>query len=468
MGPDKWRFDLRQGVKFHNGEAWNAQAALPSLEVQGAAAGNSYSYPYTGPFTAEAVDEYTLEFTCGSPCPVLPNTTMFLNFTAPQFLATATEEERARRNMSFGPYKQVEWKSGISITGEVYDDYIPAGDHYEMQKGVIRDVTWLWRREPQVMVAMVRAGEADIAWDVGVDSLDVLSPGQVKSGGSGEVFALKINSLWGRETSKLKVRQAMAHAINCQEMIDALYGGNSVCRGNIIWPGVIGATEGNTAPWEYNPDLSRQLLEEADYDFHTTLTLVSRGTRIPKQVEVLEAVQSYLADIGMNLELRVVDAASRRAIRNCWAGQAVIDLLKERGRDVDPSEATLEEIRDAMAAATVKGSASCPASDLLEEEPSNETLDFGRQAVWYLNCTVAQSGICDPSPSGMQEKLPAALAASGEERRRLLADLADYIHDQVGFVGIFDLPVIYAVNPKLVWEPRFDRRIRVNAMSFSE
>jgi ABC-type transport system substrate-binding protein len=337
-----------------------------------------------------------------------------------------------------------------------------------MQKGVIRDVTWLFRGEPQVMVAMVQTGEADMAWDVGVDSLKVLKPAQTKSGGSAEVFAPKINSLWGRETSKQKVRQAMAHAINCQEIIDSLYSGKSICRGNIIWPGVIGATERNTAPWKYDPDLSRRLLQEAGYNFGTKLTLVSRGTRIPKQVEVLEAIQSYLADVGMKLEIQIVDAATRRANRNCWAGQAVTDLLKERGRDVDPSKATIEEIKDAMAAATVKRSASCPAADMLEEEPSNETLDFGRQAVWYVNCTVAQSGICDTSPGGLQEKLPAALAASGAERQRLLADLADYVHDQVGFVGMFDLPVIYAVNPKLVWEPRFDRRVRINAMSFNK
>ncbi len=44
---DTWRFELRQGVKFHNGEAWNAQAALPSLAYQGVADNDNSSFSYT-------------------------------------------------------------------------------------------------------------------------------------------------------------------------------------------------------------------------------------------------------------------------------------------------------------------------------------------------------------------------------------------------------------------------------------
>ena len=73
--------------------------------------------------------------------------------------------------------------------------------------------------------------EADIAWDVGVDAIDVLDADQIKSGSSAETFTLDILNLWHPETSKQKVRQAMAHAVNCQELIDSLYGGHSVCRG---------------------------------------------------------------------------------------------------------------------------------------------------------------------------------------------------------------------------------------------
>ncbi len=467
LAPDKWRFELRQGVKFHNGEDFNAQAAFPSADFLSNADTESNSYGYTGGFTPEVVGDFTMDFNCDAPCPVFPNTTFFLNFTAPEFLATHSESERSRQNMSLGPYKQVAWNSGVSITIEVFDDYTPAGDHFEFQNGVIRDVTFLFRGEPQVMMAMIQTGEADLAWDVGVDAVDVLDTDQLMSGGSAETFSMDLLSIWGGETSKQKVRLAMNHAINCQEIIDALYGGNSVCRGNIIWPGVIGATEENTAPYEYNPALARQLLEEADYDFDTTLTLFSRGTRIPKQVEVVEAYQSYLAEVGINVDITIGDVAQFVEARNCRSGRAVADLLASRGRDVDPSEATLEEMQAAMEVATQNGSASCPTYDIYGNEPSNETLDFGRQAIYYLNCARIQSPNCDPSPGGIQEKIGPANSANGEERVRLLTELADYVHEQSLWLSPFDLPVFYAVNPKLVWEPRFDRRVRINAMRFS-
>ena len=463
-----WHFKLREGVKFHNGEAWNAQAALPSLEILASAENDNPSYAYTGPFTASAVDDYTLEIACTTPCPIFPNTAFFANFTAPEYLKSTTEEDRAQENVSFGPYKLVEWDFGVSITQEAYDDYVPVGDHFEFQMPVIREVTWLFRPEPKVMEAMVRTGEADIAWDVGVDAIEALDAEQIKSGGSAETFTLDILSIWHPETSKLKVRQAMAAAVNCQELIDSLYGGHSVCRGNIIWPGVIGATERNTAPYEYDPVKARQLLEEADYDFDTTINLISRGTRIPKQVEVLEAIQGYLSDVGITVDVNITDVQPFLDSRNCRAGQAVADLLEERGRDVDTSEATLEEMRAAMATAEAKGGSSCATHQLIENEPSNETLDFGRQATFYLNCTKIQSPNCDPSEGGIQTKLIPALAAYGEERVRLLTELADYVHDQVLWLSPFDLPVIYAVNPNLQWEPRFDRRIRINSMTFSE
>ena len=466
LGPSKWRFNLREGVKFHNGEAWNAQAALGSLAILASAENDNPSFGYTGAFVPEAVDEFTLDINCNTPCPIFPNTAFFMNFTAPEFLKNTSEEDRARQNVSFGPYKLVKWDFGVSITQEAYEDYVPAGDHFEFQKPAIREVTWFFRGEPQVMAAMVKTGEADIAWDVGVDAIETLPANQIKSGGSAETFTLDVLSIFHPETSKLKVRQAMAHAINCQEMIDSLYGGHSVCRGNIIWPGVIGATVANTTPYSFDPDLSRQLLREANYDNDTVLRLFSRGTRIPKQVEVLEAIQGYLADVGVKVDINIVEVQTFLDRRNCRSGRAVADLLEERGRNVDSSEATMEEFRAALAAANARGSASCATAELIENEPSNETLDFGRQLTFYLNCAKAQSPFCDPSPGGIQEQLAPALAASGEERRRLLEGLADFVHEQALWLTPFDLPVIYAVDPKLVWEPRFDRRIRINSMYF--
>jgi peptide/nickel transport system substrate-binding protein len=463
LAPDKWRFQLRQGVKFHNGEDWNAQAALPSLAYLGIPANDNPSYPYTGAYTGEATDEYTLDITCAQGCPIFPQTAFFVFFEAPNYLATTPEDQIVRQSVGFGQYKLVQWDAGVSITQEVYDGYVPVGDHFEFQKPLIQNVKWVWRGEPTVIAAMVKTGEADMGWDVGVDASKSLNEDQIRIGTSAETFAMNANTVWHPELQKKNVRLAIMHAINCQEMIDTLYDGQTTCRGNIIWPGVIGATERNTAPFEYNPTLAKQLLAEANYNPANVITLTGRATRIPKQVEVYEAIQGYLEEVGMNLEINIVEPSVRRAMTGCGIGLALNEVLQATGRDPENDTPTPADMRAAIA----KGSANCPAPDLVENEPSNETLDFGRQVNYYMNCLFPRSLVCDPEPGGIQEKIEPALAASGEERQRLMSILADKMHDDALFIFGFDLPVFFAVDPKLNWQPRPDPVIRVSTMWFS-
>jgi peptide/nickel transport system substrate-binding protein len=141
------------------------------------------------------VDDYTLDILCDTPCPILPNTSFFLTFEAPEWFAGASEEELTRNAVGFGPYKLVRWDAGVSVTQEAYADYVPAGDHFEFQKPYIKNLTWYWRGEPTVAAAMVQTGEADIAWDVGVDAVDALPENMLRSGGSAEVFVLRPNAL---------------------------------------------------------------------------------------------------------------------------------------------------------------------------------------------------------------------------------------------------------------------------------
>ncbi len=461
---DTWRFTLRQGVKFHNGEDWNAENSLPSFASQGSPSSEGGSINYTGPYDAVKVDDYTVDLNCFDPCPIFPNTAFFLNFEAPGWLASTPEDAQAGRSIGFGPYKHVEWTPGVSITQEAYADYVPAGEHFEFQKPFIQNVVWQWRAEPTVIAAMVRAEEADIGWDIGVDQVDALPAAMVRAGTSAETYSLSVDTVWHPELKKKEVRQAIVHAINCQEMIESLYGGFTTCRGNIIWPGIIGATEANTAPYEYNPELSRQLLAEAGYNPENKITLISRGARVAKQTEVSEAVQGYLKEVGINFEFQIVEPSIRSARSRCGVGKALLEVIEESGRDPETTDATLAD----MQAALDKGGASCEGFDMLGNQPSNETLDFGRQLQYYMNCTSVRSHVCDPNPGGIQEQIADALASSGEERQRRLEALADQFHEDVLFISLFDLPVIYAVNPKVNWEPRLDPNVRVSGIWFSE
>ncbi len=461
--PNTWRFKLRQGVKFSNGEAYTAQAAIPSLTFLGVGANNNSSFPYTSGFKPAAVDDYTLDIVCDQGCPILANTAFFAGIQAPGYLAAnPTVESRSRSVIGFGPYVLKEWQPGVAITEEAFDGYVPVGNHYEFQKPAIRNVKWVWRGETTVMVAMVKTKEADLAWDVGVDSAKSLAKDMIAFGSSAELLSFTTNTLWHPELKKKEVRQAVNHAINCQEIVDTIYNGVTECVGNIIWDGVIGSTKANTAPYKYDPAKAKALLAQAGYNPANEIGIYGRPARIPKQVEIYEAIQRYLTEVGITSKIYIIEPGVRTTRTGCGIGKTVNEVVKDRGGDPAKDKPTREDFQKAVERGSL-----CPYGDLMENEPSNETLDFGRQANYYMNCVFPRSLVCDPSPGGFQDQLAVALAASGADRQAQMQKLADKMHDDALFTFGFKLPVVYAKDPKLNFKPRFDGRIRVNHMWFS-
>ena len=195
------------------------------------------------------------------------------------------------------------------------------------------------------------------------------------------------------------------------------------------------------------------------------ITITSRGARVAKQVEVSEAVHGYLTEVGINVDFQVVEPSIRSALTKCGAGKALQEIMEANGRDLATQAPTRDELQATL---STRGGASCPTGDLIGNQPSNETLDFGRQLRYYMSCTSIRSLVCDPSEGGIQDQITPALEASGQERQDRLQKLADTFREDVLFIPLFDLPVFYAVDPKLNWEPRLDPNVRVSAMWFSE
>ena len=74
---DRWQFNLRDGVKFHNGAPWNAAAAKYGIEYNAFPDNPSASVTWTGPdMTAEVIDDLTVHAVCPNPCPIYPRTAL--------------------------------------------------------------------------------------------------------------------------------------------------------------------------------------------------------------------------------------------------------------------------------------------------------------------------------------------------------------------------------------------------------
>ena len=452
IAPDRWRFHLRSNITFHNGEPWNADAAKFGIDFNGTGV-NGGGFSQHSFVIGEVMDDLTVDVLCQTAtkesraCPIFPRQAMFVKFAAPEWYTNATEEERALKVISTGPYKFLEWQSGVDITAEAYEDYQPKPGVFATNYPAIKNVRQVWRTEAFVRASMVVTGEADWADNIGFENaaLDL----QAIQAGTNEIYTLVSDNIWHPELSKKKVRMALAHAIDCKAITDSLYDGRNECFGNISQPGTLGITEENSAPYEYNPTLSRQLLEEAGYDPANEIRIHTRSGRVYRDLELHEAVVGYWNEVGVTAKVQVLENSQATAHRRSGCGK----FNQEEGY------AEAMDCAERGPAPPVNAT-----THYYETATSNEQLDFARQGTLRLSCFNVNSRVCDPE---LEEKIRIAQETPlGDERRVLMEELAQITHDEYWFIPFFHVQAVYGLAKDLEWMPRYDPRIRVSTMRF--
>ena len=300
----RWRFTLTPGVKFHNGEEWNAAAAIRGIDWAGDDANGQSSSGYTGTNHGELVDgeDLQVDVVCDAVCPIFPRTAFLIGFQAPAWFASATEDEKAGTTVGFGPYEIIEWDQGIDVTMEMYDGYVPNPlAPNDASAPTIDEIKMVWREESIVRAAMVDVGEADWVFDLGVDqALDVPVFDQ---GGAAETFVNVFDSIWHPELSKPEVHQALAYATDCQSIVAEFYDSFYECQGTYAPPGTIGVTSRTLAPYPFDPDLAQELLEQANYDPANEVVINVFAGRFFRNVEVAEAQALMWRNVGVTVSV---------------------------------------------------------------------------------------------------------------------------------------------------------------------
>jgi len=444
IGLDTWHISLREGVKFHNGEPWNGDTAAWNFTNASGNRdiGSNSSAGYTGTHRGEKVDDLTVKVICDKPCPIFIKTATVMGALAPEWYENNPVDVTTRDNVGLGPYRLVKWDPGIAITAEAYPDYVPNPDVEEAQFPIIQNVKWVWRGEPTIRSAMIQAGEADLAYRLGLADKDSVPVFQSSSRGTTNFILF--DTVWNPLLQKKAMRQALAHGWDCQEVVDVLLGGSTSCRSNIAFPGVLGITDRNVEPYDYNPSLVREKLKEADYQGEE-IRLISRPVNWPNQQELYESIVSYWQDLGINVSLTLPEMSVRNSIRDCGIGLVSPEITEERW--LITGEPT-----------------TCDHADMIETNKNMDSKDFARFLNDVLSCESNRSRICDPK---MEDLRTRGMGAVGEERKQILESIGDMIHDEYLIMGLFDITANFGKVEELNWEPRgFDDRIRVSVMSW--
>jgi peptide/nickel transport system substrate-binding protein len=299
-----WRVSLRQGVTFHNGEPWNADAAVASATVMGDTEltnrlgainllGRSIS-------AVEKVDEYTVDFISTAPNSELMGMIIRLGFVGLPAGALAEQgvESFAEQPIGTGPYQFTSWNKGQDLTLTRFEGYWnPDGP----KMPVLR---YIARPEAAVRAQTIAAGEAHFAFNIGAQQASTIE--NSVTGGGFQSTSLRLNNAIA-PTNDLRVRQAINYAIDRQAIVDAIFNGQAVPAA------FFGFQPVTLEPYAYDPEQAAALIEEAGVA-GTEVELVYGEGRVPEEDQLAEIYQASLEAIGLKVKLTKVEPAQYNEI----------------------------------------------------------------------------------------------------------------------------------------------------------
>jgi peptide/nickel transport system substrate-binding protein len=322
-----WTFNLREGVTFHDGEPFNAEAVCFNFErwfnfppsLQGEGTTYYWQFGFGGGFknpaegnpgpdeslykSCEATDELTVTLNLTKPSSTVLSTLTLpsLHIVSPTAL-TEFEADAGAQNedgifqpggtystehpTGTGPYKFESWTIGEQLTLVRNDDYW--GEQAQTEKLIFRPIP-----DNAARLQALQTGEVqgyDLVEPQDVETIENDANLQVLDRPPFNVGYITINQS-KPPMDNILVRQAVAHAINKEEVVNSFYGGRAIVAVEFMPKEIFGYAE-DVPTYDFNPQRSRQLLQQA-------------GLTLPVEVEFwypTDVTRDYMPDPKRNFE----------------------------------------------------------------------------------------------------------------------------------------------------------------------
>jgi peptide/nickel transport system substrate-binding protein len=339
--PNTWRFVLRQGVTFHDGTPLTAEAVKWSMGRIAAAGGGSIGVDEN---SVAIVDDYTVEIT-----PARPNRRLVQQLNHPVYSIVAPNSEPADVRIGTGPFRETEYVVDDHYTVEAYEGYWG-------EKPLVQKLTFRFYADPTTRVLALQSGDVDLIVDVPKESAsDLTATGdfQLLTSTVGAYNAIYVG-IHGRPPYDLgqdkAIRQAVAHAIDKEAIVQGVWQGNAEVGRTMIPPAILGPAGDQITGVPYDPEQAKTILEQAGWTGEGTrqkdgrelkLTYVVGFPDASVHVPVPEFVQAQLAEVGIAVEIvQTPDTATYEA--RLQAGEG--DLWAEQGNQNDGNPCFLPDL----------------------------------------------------------------------------------------------------------------------------
>ncbi|PIC76341.1 ABC transporter substrate-binding protein [Sporosarcina sp. P19] len=308
-----YTFQLEEGVKFHDGTDFNAEAVVKNFERW--ANGDADTFPYYnsmfGGFkddedhvieSVKADGESTVIITLKRPqAPFLKNLAMSMFAISSPEAFEKGDDEYERNPVGTGPFKFVEWKPNETITIEKNEEY--------WQEGLPKLDRVIFQAIPDNSARLnaLLSGEIDLA-----DGINPADGAKIEDNDALQLFerpSMNVGYLGLTVTrepfDKKEVRQAMNYAIDKQSIIDSFFEGRAEVAKNAM-PSSISGYNDEVEAYAYDPEKAKELLKEAGLEDGFEMELWAMPVPrpyMPDGTKVAEAIQSNLADVGIKAKI---------------------------------------------------------------------------------------------------------------------------------------------------------------------
>ena len=299
----EWTFHLREGVKFHDGEPFNAEAVKYSISKT-TELGIGSAYIWDPVEEMEVVDDYTIKFklSYSAPLDLIASTGYAAWIYSPKSYEEKGSDWFAEGHCAgTGPYTIESYERGSRLVMTRFEEYWGG-----WQPGQFEKVVFEISQDPVVNQQKIEAGAADFTYTLPPDNLEALKANQDLVVYENSSFQNLVGLLNTKKPplDNVKVRQALSYSFPYEQFITGVMGERATQARGVVPAGMWGRSD-ELFQYTYDLEKARQLLTEAGYppDGGFKLLMTYASGDLDEQ-QLGELWKAELAKLGIELKVQ--------------------------------------------------------------------------------------------------------------------------------------------------------------------